>query len=65
VVLGNFPVDQEPLVATGPLQPPLAVQAVALLALQVRVEEPMLAIVVGEAVRVIEGAGWVTTTSAD
>jgi hypothetical protein len=65
VVLDNLPVDQAPLVGSGPLQPPLAVQAVALLALQVRVEEPMLSIVVGEAARVIEGAGWVTTTSAD
>jgi hypothetical protein len=65
VVLDNLPVDQVPLVGSAPLQPPLAVQAVALLALQVRVEEPMLSIVVGEAARVIEGAGWVTTTSAD
>ena len=65
VVLDNLPVDQVPLVATGPLQPPPAVQAVALLAVQVRVEDPMLSIVVGEAVRVIEGAGLVTTTSAD
>lgn len=65
MVLDNLPVNQVPLVASGPLQPPLAVQAVALLALHVRVEDPMLLIVVGDAVRVIEGAPWVTTTSAD
>jgi hypothetical protein len=65
VVWDNLPVGQVPLVATDPLQPPLAVQAVALFAVQVRVEDPMLSIVVGEAARVIEGAGLVTTTSAD
>ena len=65
MVLDNFPVIQVPLVATGPLQPPLAVQAVALFALQLRVEELMLLIVAGDAARVIEGAAWVTTASAD
>jgi hypothetical protein len=65
VVLDNLPVFQLPLIGSGPLQPPLAVQAVALFALQVRVEEPMLVIVVGEAASAIEGAGLVTTTSAD
>jgi hypothetical protein len=65
VVFVNLPVDQVPSVALGPLQPPLAAQAVASFTCQVRVEEPMLSIVVGEAARVIEGAGCVTTTSAD
>ncbi len=63
--MDNLPVDHVPLVATGPLQPPLAAQAVALSAVHVRVEDPMLSIVVGEAASVIEGAGPVTTTSAD
>ena len=54
-----------PLVATGPRQPPLAVHAVASVAVQVNVELLRLLIVVGEAARATEGAGWVTATSAD
>jgi len=65
VVLLSAPVDQLPLVATGPLQPPEAVHAVAFSALQVKVDMPPLATAAGEAVSVTVGAGVVTTTSAD
>jgi hypothetical protein len=65
VVLDSLPVDQVPLVASGPCQPPLAVHSSALLAVQVRVELPRLAIVVGDATRVTTGAGRVTTTCVD
>jgi hypothetical protein len=40
VVLGSAPVDQVPLVAMAPFQPPEPVQAVAFLALQVTVDIP-------------------------
>jgi hypothetical protein len=65
VVLESAPVDQVPLVATVPCQAPEAVQAVASAELQLRVEAPPLAIVVGDADSVTVGAGVVTTTSAD
>jgi hypothetical protein len=65
VVLLSAPVDQVPLVATGPLQPPEAVHAVALLELQVSVDIPPLATVAGDADRVTVGADVATTTSAD
>jgi len=65
VVLVSAPVDQVPLVATTPLQPPEAVQPVALMALQVKLELSPLVTVVGAAVNVTVGAGRVTTTSAD
>jgi hypothetical protein len=65
VVLLSAPVDQVPLVATGPLQPPEAVHVVALLELQVSVDIPPLATVAGEAVRVTVGAEVAITTSAD
>jgi hypothetical protein len=63
--LESAPVDQVPLVSTGPFQPPLAVHAVAAVAFQVSVDSPRLLTVVGEAVSVTVGAGCVTTTSAD
>lgn len=65
VVLESAPVDQVPLVATMPFQPPEAVQAVALAELQLKVDVPPLAIVGGDADSVTVGASVVTTTSAD
>jgi hypothetical protein len=55
----------EPLVALLPVQPPEAVQDVALVEDQVRVEVAPLATVLGLAVRVTAGAGVVTDTVAD
>jgi hypothetical protein len=57
VVLEREPVDQVPLVATAPCQPPAAVHAVALSEFQLKVDVPPLAIVVGDADRVTVGAG--------
>jgi hypothetical protein len=65
VVLDNFPVVQVPLVATGPLQPPDAVHAVAFFDPQLKAEVPPLGTVVGEADSVTTGMGVITTTSAD
>lgn len=65
VVLGSAPVDQVPLVATVPLQPPEAAHCVAFCELQVKEDIPPLLTVVGEADRVTVGAGEVTMTSAD
>jgi hypothetical protein len=65
VVLESTPVDQVPLVAKAPCQPPEAVQEVAFCDCQIRLEVPPLATVDGDAVRVIVGAGEITTTSAD
>ncbi len=65
VVLETAPVDQVPLVATVPCQPPAAVQAVALAAFQLKVDVPPLAIVVGDVDSVTVGASVVTTTCAD
>ncbi|HWR49109.1 MAG TPA: hypothetical protein VN327_16090 [Pseudonocardiaceae bacterium] len=65
VVLDNAPDDQVPLVATAPCQPPEAVQAVALVEVQCRLEVAPAATVVGEADMMIVGTGVVTTTSAD
>jgi hypothetical protein len=55
----------EPLVVLLPVQPPEAVQDVALFEDQVRVEVAPLATVLGLAVRVTAGAGVVTDTVAD
>jgi hypothetical protein len=55
----------EPAVASEPLQPPEAVQAVALVEDQVNAEVAPLLIVAGFAVRVTAGAGVVTDTVAD
>jgi hypothetical protein len=58
------PTDAVPLTALVPLQDPLAVQLVALVVLQVSVEEPPLATLVGLAVSVTVGAALVTVTVA-
>ena len=63
VLLDRGPVDQVPLVAMGPCQPPPARHWVALAALHVRVEMPRSLTVVGEAVKVIEGAERVVTVT--
>ena len=55
----------EPLAASAPLQLPEAVQEVALLEDQVKVEAAPLATVAGLAVSVTVGAGVVTVTVAD
>ena len=65
VVLESAPVDQVPLVAKAPCQPPEAVHAVAFSELQLRVDSPPSATVVGDADSVAAGAAAVTTTSAD
>ena len=59
------PVDCEPLAALVPAQPPEAVQEVALVADQVKVELAPLATVLGLAAKVMVGAGDVTETVAD
>jgi hypothetical protein len=58
-------VDQVPLVATTPCQPPEAVHVVASCEFQLKVDMPPLATVVGDADSVTMGAGEVATTSAD
>jgi hypothetical protein len=65
VLLDRVPVDNVPLIATGPCHPPLALHTSALLAVQVRVELSRLLIVVGEAARVTVGAGSLTMTCFD
>ena len=55
----------DPLTALAPDQDPEAVQAVALVADQVSVAPLPLATVLGLAVRLIVGTGWVTETVAD
>jgi hypothetical protein len=55
----------EPAVGSAPLQPPEAVQAVALVEDQVSVDVAPLLTVAGFAVRVTAGAGVVTDTVAD
>jgi hypothetical protein len=55
----------EPAVALAPLQPPEAVQAVALVDDQVNAEVAPLLTVTGFAVRVTAGVGAVTDTVAD
>jgi hypothetical protein len=63
----SAPVACEPLVAMLPDHPPEAVQAVAFVADQLKVELPPLATVLGLAVKVTVGAGvaGVTETVAD
>jgi hypothetical protein len=58
----SAPVDCEPLIPFVPDQAPEAVQDVALVADQVRVELPPLVTVLGLADRLIVGTGWVTVT---
>ena len=57
------PVLCVPLVALAPLQPPVAVQEVALVELHVSVELPPLAMDVGAAVNVTVGAGTTVTVA--
>lgn len=56
------PVDQVPLVATAPLQPPDAVHAVVLAELHVRLDAPPMDTVEGDALSVTVGADETTTT---
>jgi hypothetical protein len=65
VVAVSAGVDCEPAVACEPLQPPEAVQAVALVDDHVNAEVAPLLMLVGVAVRVTAGAGAVTVTVAD
>ena len=65
VLVVRLSVLWEPLVALLPVQPPEAVQDVAWVEDQVRVEVAPLATVLGLAVRVTAGAGVVTDTVAD
>lgn len=58
------PVDCEPLTGWLPVQPPAAVQAVALLALQLKVELLPEVMVLGFAVMVTVGAALATVTVA-
>ena len=55
----------DPLVASLPLHPPEAVQAVAFVDVQDRVELLPLAMVLGLALKLTVGAGEVTVTVAD
>jgi hypothetical protein len=57
VVLDSAPVDQVPLVATLPFQPPDAVQDVAFWDCQVKLDALPFATVGGDAARVMVGAG--------
>ena len=59
------PVELEPEVERAPLQPPEAVQPVALVDDQFSVAEPPLATLVGVAVSVTVGAAGVTATVAE
>lgn len=65
VVLESAPVDQVPLVATEPCQPPEAAHEVAFSDRQFRLAMAPLEMVGGDATRVIVGTGEITTTSAD
>lgn len=64
VVALTGPVVCDPLVPCTPLQPPLAVQVVALRDVHVSVELPPAGTVGGNALNVIWGNGGVTTTAA-
>ena len=61
----SAPVDCEPVTALVPAQPPLAVQDVALLADQVRVELLPFVTVVGLLLKLTVGAACFTDTVAD
>ena len=65
VLADTAPVDCEPLSALLPLQPPDAVQAMALVLDQVSVEAPPAFTLLGVAVSVTVGALWETVTVAD
>lgn len=53
----RVPVDCEPLMPFAPAQPPEAVQALALVADQVKLLVPLLATLLGLAFRLTVGAG--------
>jgi len=57
VLAVSAPVDWDPLVAFGPAHPPEAVQAVALVADQVRLLLPLFATLLGLAVKLTVGTG--------
>lgn len=57
--------EDEPLVALVPDQAPVALQEVAFVDDQVKVDVPPLATVLGPALKVTVGAGAVTDTVAD
>jgi hypothetical protein len=63
VVAASAPVPRVPPVASVPLQPPEAAQDVALLELQVSVEEPPLGTTVGYALNVASGITPTTTVA--
>jgi hypothetical protein len=63
VVAASAPVLRVPPVASVPLQPPEAAQDVALLELQVSVEEPPLGTTVGYALNVASGITPTTTVA--
>jgi hypothetical protein len=65
VVAVSAAVLVEPLVASDPLQPPEALQAVAFVDDQVNADLAPLATVLGLAVKVTVGAALVTATVAD
>jgi hypothetical protein len=65
VVLESAPVDQVPLVATLPFQPPEAVQDEAFSDFQLKLDMPPLATVGGCADSFTVGLAIATTTSAD
>jgi hypothetical protein len=65
VVALSAPVVFDPVVAREPVQPPDAVQAVALVEVQVSVELPPLATLVGLALTETLGAGAETVTVTD
>jgi hypothetical protein len=64
VLVVNAPVFTVPLADFVPLQPPEAVQDVALVELQVKVDDPPLAMVDGLAIRVAVGAEAMVTVAA-
>jgi hypothetical protein len=63
VVAVSAPVLWVPLVASVPVQPPVAVHAVALVELQVRMDAPLGPTMVGFAVSVAVGAGLMVTVA--
>jgi hypothetical protein len=65
VVALRAPVDCDPLIACAPLHPPDAVQAVALVEVQLKVDVPPLLTLVGLALKDTVGAGDETVTVAD
>ena len=63
--MDTAPVDCVPLIALAPVQPPLAVQEVALVADQLRVAALPFVTVLGLLAKVTVGVGLVTDTVAD